>query len=534
MKWYPTTEQLIRERIDRLHEKGSGDWQSLMRQANDAYKPIRYNIAQIMAISVLQTVKELDLEWGRGTGKTTIMATFARRISTALPRGSFQWLVPSYQKFLTEIIPAWIHSMEMQGYHSGLHYFIGRRPPSSWNWPEPYKPPIRYDNCIYFYNGFIFQLLSQDIPGSGRGLSTDGEFADEVAMLDRRKMEENSNPSIRGSNVRAFKNNRWFNFRLKASSTPLVQEGAWFTEREKAAMERPLQHQFHRFNCVNGGNLGNLKEGYLEDARRDAVDETTFLAEYMNIRPRFVRGGFYALLTQDRHTYVNFDYGHYANRVGLKPDCKGDADRIPTLPLILGVDFGAAINSMLICQYLPNVNEFRALKNVYAKGAEGKTQDDMCEAFCQYYAPHTTKEIQLWYDATGNHATGNTKLSKAQQIEQYLAARGWTVRRMQINGTNPRHFEKYRLWERILSEDTLHLPRFRINRENARECYISMSNARSFTTTDKQVKKNKSSERHDNPRRELATDLSDALDQPVFGMFNHMMQYYGSPLPQKS
>lgn len=529
MSNYPTTPELIRTEIVKLHARNKGDWQTLAGQVDVHYKPIEYNFAQLCAILAPSTVRELDLEWGRGTGKTTVMATFTRHIAKDLPRGAFQWLVPTYQKFLTEIIPAYIHALEMQGLYKDLHYFIGRRPPAAWKWPEPYKPPVRYDNFITFWNGFGFNLISQDITGSGRGLSTDGEFADEVAMLDHKKMEEDSTPSIRGSNAREFAHRRWFDFRLKASSTPLTQAGAWFTERQEMAMLDGHRHQFHRANCLC--NLHNLKPGYLEDAGKKAHDKTTFEAEYLNIRPRFVRGGFYSLLNEERHTYVNFDYGHYANQVGIVADCRGDSDRVDNQSLILGIDFGAAINSMVVNQYLPHRNEIRALKNFYSKGADGKTQDDMCEAFCQYYFHHPVKELTLWYDATGNHATGNTKLNKAQQVEQYLNLKGWKCRRLSVNGTNPRHFEKYNLWERVLAEDTLAMPRFRINKQNCRETYLSMLNAKSKTSDNKEVKKNKGQERHDNPKRELATDLSDAEDQVVFGMFYHLMRSFDSYLP---
>ena len=140
MKKHPTTPELIRAEIERLHARNSGNWQSLMSQVDAEYKDIRYNTAQMVARLIgkaFPKVKHLDLEWGRGTGKTTVFAAFARDIARDLPRGVFQWEVPTYQKFLTEIIPAFIHSMEMQGMHKDLHYFIGRRPPAAWKWPEP-------------------------------------------------------------------------------------------------------------------------------------------------------------------------------------------------------------------------------------------------------------------------------------------------------------------------------------------------------------------------------------------------------------
>jgi hypothetical protein len=531
----PSTPELIRAQIEHLQATAGGDWQSLKRQVDDHYKVIPYNAAQQIAIlctDFFPTVKQLDLEWGRGTGKTTVFARYARVIAKDMPRGSYQWIVPTYQKFLTEIIPAFIHAMEMQGLYKDLHYFIGKRPPARWLWPEPYKPPLRYDNFVTFWNGFGFHLLSQDIPGAGRGLSTDGEFLDEAVMMNPKKMHEDSSPSIRGSNLKDLGKSRWFDFRLKASSTALTADGAWFIEREEMAKLAPDKHMFLKANCVC--NMHNLKPDYLEEARRTTLDLEIYNAEYLNIRPRFVRGGFYALLDEKLHTYTNYNYtGFYTpDQIGVKPDCRGDGDLDATRPLIVGMDFGAAINSITVSQQYPG--EFRTLKDFFSKGAEGQTQDDACQDFCDYYQPHPVKEILFFHDLTGNHTTGNTKLNKAQQAEQFFLSKGWKVRRLSLGGTNPRHFEKYRLWERILQETDNRFPRFRINRQNAKFAYLSMSRAKSKRGHNGEIKKDKSSETVTNKSRETATDLSDAQDNPVFVLYAPLLRNLGASLPDSS
>lgn len=533
MKNFQTTPELIKAEIERLHQRG-GDWKRLLDQVDDNYKPIRYNLSQWLAWHVPATVKNLDLEWGRGTGKTTVFAKFAREVAKDLPRGVYQWEVPTYQKFLTEIIPAWVHALEMQGLYKDLHYFVGRRPPVRWKWPEPYKPPLRYDNFVTFYTGFGINLLSQDISGAGRGLSTDGRFADESVLLDPQKLENESGPSIRGSNVRAFEGKRFFDFRIMASSTALTPDGGWFIDREDLARESPDRHRFMRANCVENIEMGVLKQDYLTEARRNSIDQVTFEAEYLNIRPRWTRNGFYALLDEKRHAYTDYNYAHYSNQVGATPDCRGDSDLVPGVPLVLGADWGAAINSLVVGQQLRG--EFRALKNFFAKGSDGETQDEMFHRFHEYYQYHGVQEVWFFYDATGNATTGNTKLTRAQQATVYLQSpeRGWKVRRMSITGTNPRHFEKYLLWEAILKEESARLPRFRINRHNCRELWISMMNAKAKRMPNGEIKKDKSGERSDNPRREFATDLSDAVDQPVFGLFRELMRDWGMALPDVS
>lgn len=526
MKNYPDQTALIRQHIERLHHRGSSDWQTLMRQVDAGAPRLALNPAQMLATFAVQArpqLRDLDLEWGRGTGKTTVFAMLMEQIVKDLPRGAFQWVVPTYAKFLTEIIPAFIHGMEMMGLYKDLHYFIGRRPPARWRWPEPYKPPVRPDNFIFFWNGFGTYMLSQDIPGSGRGLSTDGEIKDEAALLNKRKLDEESGPSVRGSNLKKLGDRRFFMFNLSASSTPLTQEGAWFVDRELDARHSAGSHLFLRANCEV--NLHNLAPGYLERGRRSCADEVTYEAEYLNVRPVLQRGGFYGALNEEVHAYSNYDYGHYANQVGLQPDCRGDADCNPAAPLVLGIDWGAAINSLVVGQQAPG--EYRALKEFFALGRQKETQDDMLQAFCTYYAAHPTREVWAFYDATGNAETGNVKFTRAEQAFALLASKGWRVRKMTISGTNPRHFEKYLLWEALLKENNPRLPRFRINRANCPSTWVSMTRAKKKIQPDGSVKKDKSSERSDNRNRQFATDLSDAGDQPIYGLYNQLVQGFG-------
>lgn len=530
------TNDLIKAEIMRLHDRSSGNYQQLLGQVDDSnIKRIDYNFAQLMALMIadnLHTVKNIDLEWSRGTGKTTLLSAMVRRILYDMPRGVFQWEVPTYQKFLTEIIPAFIHGLEMQGLYKDLHYFVGRRPPSKWNWPEPYKAPARYDNFIIFWNGFGIQLLSQDISGSGRGLSTDGRIVSEAVMLNKQKLDEESGPSIRGSNMRELGRKRFFDFRIMESSTPLTEAGAWFIERENLAIESPDKYRFLRANCVENIKLGILKPDYLEVARTESSDMEVFNAEYLNIRPKLLKGGFYALLDKDQHTYTDFNYSHYSpDRIGIMPDCRGDSDLVPGHPLVIGMDFGAAINSVVVCQRLPN--EFRVLKNFWVKGSEGHIQDDVIDKFNSYYHHHqaTSKRIEFYHDASGNVNTGNSKLNRGKQAIAQFVKHGWEPVPFTLGGTNPRHAEKYVLWERILSEKNPRLPKFRINIHNAKELFISMSRAKVRKGDRGDIKKDKSSERADNRQRELATDLSDALDYPIFVLYNQISQSWGAPLP---
>ena len=512
-------------RIMKLHRTGSKDWQSLSKQVIKNYKPLAYNFPQMFAAMATKKFPWIFLEWARGTGKTTFLGHHTRECVSQMPRSNGMLIGPSYQKILTQILPSMIQGLEQQGLFQNLHYFIGRRPPKSWKWQTPYQPPNKFDKYISFWNGAGINLISHDVPGDGRGLNTDFEIGDESALLDKHKLDENTLPTLRGSNKTAFERCHLFASRMHTSSTPLTQKGQWFVEMEEASIKEPNKIKF--ISADSRMNAHNLRDGYLEDARAVTLP-WVYDAEYLNIRPRQIKNGFYPLLDEDTHGYNQFDYAYY-NAMGKTVDCRGDQDLSANEPLIVGQDFGAAINCMVVNQHVGN--EFRCLKDFYVLGENKQIQSDMVKNFADYYEYHKNKTIYLYFDNTGNNETGITKYTRAEQTANQLHARGWKVRLRTVGGRNPHHYDKYLLWLAILGKRNPRLPEFRINASNARNTFISMRNAGAKQGRNKTVEKDKSSEKSKTIKREHATDHSDAMDAPIYGMFNHLMTQSSTKLP---
>lgn len=521
--------QELQQEINRLHRRGSGDYQSLMRQVKEKRQHIKLNLPQAIASKYYKKLKVL--EWGRGTGKTTYRGKHWSDILREMPRSTGLFIAPSYQFALTRILPSLVQGLEMFGLYRDLHYFIGQRPPRSWrkSWGNAYQPPSDYKRYITFWNGVGVHLISQDVDGDGRGLNSDWIDADEAAKLDISKLQDNTDPTLRGTNKHAFAKSQYFGSKLYSSSTPITPEGKWFIDLEEYAIQQPRKAVFIRADCSH--NAHNLRLGFLEEAEAQAYQMWTFLAEYKNVRPKFVKDSFYALLNSDIHLYTNFDYSFYAEP-GQQPDCRGDADLVKGQPLILGVDWGAAINALTVNQHLRSLHEYRTLKSMYVLGEDQKIQDDLFQEFHNYYEYHDAKHVYLWYDKSGNHQTGNTRQTRAEQARKQLERLGWTVSLMTTGSNNPDHDMKHRLWEMLLREDNPFLPRYRINKQNAHECYLSMRYARTKQTRDGGIKKDKTSERSGRIPRQHATDLSDANDSPIWGMFKHYLQTMGSIMPE--
>ena len=70
-----------------------------------------------------------------------------------------------------------------------------------------------------------------------------------------------------------------------------------------------------------------------------------------------------------------------------------------------------------------------------------------------------------------------------------------------------------------------------MNKDNCRELYLSMRNAKTKQGTNGEIKKDKSIEKRGRPRQE-ATDLSDANDNPIWGMFRYYLNNMGMINPQ--
>ena len=529
MKKSKTTEEIIRSHIKKLHESGSGNYQTLLRQVNNAYKPIRLNIAQMHAIHTLKDpkVKELNLEWGRGTGKSTTLGGFINEFNQSMPRSHGQMIGETYKHIMTKTSPSIKAGLELFGIYQDLHYFVGRRPPRSWNFPKAYKMPDKMDHVWWFWTGTVMTMISQDVDGDGRGLNTDWEVKDEAALLDIEKINTYSSPALRGSKVDAFKNSHYFCNEVNCSSTPLTPKGMWFIEREEAAYREPEKIRFSRADWRV--NIKHLTSDYEQRAKSKTLP-LIFNAEYRNIRVPL--GGtqmFYSGLNEKKHTYNSYDYSAVAS--GNAYDCRADTDRIDNKPLILGVDWGATINACVVNQITGK--EHRLLKNFYALGADDKIQDDMFKEFHEYYQYHQCKDIFLWYDNTGNVKTGITKQTRAQLARKQLTQLGWNVHLMTLGGSNIDHEIKYVLWQIILKEDQMRFPRFRVNHSNAREAWISMSNAKYKQNERGVIQKDKSEEKKNNPKnRPYATDLSDAQDAVMLGMYRHLLKDHGALLPE--
>lgn len=488
---------------------------------------LTYNWAQLFVLFVDQKI--LILEWGRGTGKSTIIAKRIIDCVHQMPRSNGLMVAETYAQIKTRTLPSTIAGLEQHGYYKDIHYVIGRKPPEEWNWPEPYEPPLDYRHVMIWYTGSCMVFLSQDgSAASGRGMNVDWFVGDEAALLNEKLFETDVLLCMRGGMTRIahYPDGTWKYFGdcslhhsgMLATSTPVTANGQWILKFEELAMLQPDKYAFLSASAeINKHNLG---EEYFEKARA-ILPDFLYEAEVENKRISKITDGFYPLLNEDKHCYNLYDQQYYLDlKLNSKPSCLGDKDLNIDAPLIVGIDFGANINCMVICQ--DHGNEFRVLNNLYVKSP--RIIDDLVkDEFVPYYQYHHNKTIHLWYDPSGNSSVANSRLTYAQDIKKQLEQHGWQVQMMTApHGYNTQHDLKYKLWNDILKENEgTPYPVIRFNRMNTKELWISMTNAPAVQGRNTAIQKNKNSERNKKLDQAHATHFSDAIDLVVVGMFMH-------------
>ncbi|MCT8340503.1 terminase family protein [Flavobacteriaceae bacterium TK19130] len=483
-------------------------------------RQITLNLAQIVAIQAPAKIKYL--EWGRGTGKSTVLAYFIVMMVKYMPKATFILVGNTYAQVLSNTLKSTKKALEFFGIYEDVDYVVGSSQGKRLGYSMPYEKPNHWNNIIHFSNGTVFQLVGLDNPNSsngGRGINSSGILADEAALLDQEKLAinvKNTNRSFAKSTIHG--ENPFLFSETYVSSTPLTKKGKWFTDAEELAMREPDKIFFHK--ATAHWNLDNLRPDYFEYMKQSYSSDVIYNAEMLNIRPKEITDGFYPQLTED-HYYTNFDNDYLEGlvlndvlkeRESSSFNCKQDSDLIKSQPLIISVDWGANINAMTIHQQQDDI--WRVLKEFFVKSP--KILDHLfLEEFLPYYAPHQCKEVYFYYDRTGNNRVANSKMTFADQAKEIMEKNGWTVY-MMTTGLNPSYMDKFRLINVALKEDGRgKMPKVRINKANCPNLIVSMEHAEAYDRG-RGLEKDKRPEQRKGVEQEHATHLSDTFDYPFF------------------
>ncbi|MNS40542.1 hypothetical protein D3C72_728620 [compost metagenome] len=494
-------------------------------------KPIKkvvFNLAQLACKLAPQRTKVL--EGGRGLGKSTAVGMEMADVVEDMPRSKNFLIGETYKQILTLTLPSTISALERLGYIKDQHFFVGRRAPKAWKWPECYEPPLDYTHCIHFWTGTTYQLLSQDV--MNRGINTCSGIGDESAWLDPVKLQQEVLATIRLEKNR-FEKCRKYQNTFFVSSIPRTQQGKWLYSLEEEAKRNPDKVMYLRASSLI--NKENLPDDWFEIQRR-SMTRLEYNIEILNIRPDKITGGFYPVFDSGLHTYIayNNDYlaglmdDGYSEDKFKEMDCRQDSDIILTEPLEIALDYGAHFNGIVTGQEsFDPVWTFRTLSAMAVLQPE--LIHHVCEQWCNYYRFHQDRTVTFHYDHTAVGNYGNTTERYCDTVINILTKNGWTVIPNYF-GQAPPHDRKYNFWGVALRNDHPNLPRFQLNRGNCHYLVKSICGA-GVKQGRNGFEKDKRDEQKLQIDQRTTTHFSDAWDTLAFAKYGENISYQSISMP---
>lgn len=542
---------------------------------NDELIRRHFNKPQLMAMLIDANIQ--CHIWARGVGKTSggIAPASERRIF-GLPRSSGIFVGRTYQQLLTRTLPPVIMGWERMGLKRDQDFFFGRFGPKSWE--RPYFTPLDPKHFIHFRNGSGITLISQDIPGSSNGISSDWMVVDEAKLIKKQQLDDETIPTLRGSasgpNRLKFEGSPLYKSQLYFTDMPTSSSSNWLFKFEQlmesgqidlilhyqaklqelriSMGEAPtdakarnafqeIQRLTKRMNQVRGravhyseasalDNIEILGEEYIRQMEQ-TLTRLLFKTSVLNLRLRKVENGFYSDLKPDHHSYDAYD-NTYLESLGLdldqiqEMDCRQDGDLDVDQPIEAACDWGSRINVVVSGQRQmiekaqhpkDEGDQFRILSGFHVKAPE-KVRD-LASKWCIYYKHHRNKTLNFYFDQT---ATGGHGAADETYVEQWIStcrSYGWNVNEIYL-GKVPGYAARFNLISDLLKEQRKDLPKLRYNKHNCQSLEISLENA-PIEETSAGIRKVKTSERDPNVLDEHATDYSDAFDSLLFGFLKY-------------
>lgn len=468
-----------------------------------------FKLNNVQLVTKLSTARHKVLVAGRGVGKTTMIAEELLDLLRIFPRGKAGLIGMTYYHIKTKSMPVIIKHWEKRGFIKDVHYFVGRKPPKNWKWPEAYMPPLDYTHSIIFWNGFTIEFISMDRPEVARSGNYDFQIGDEAAKISAESLQSDIMPARRG-NLDVFGHINKHLGSFFCTTHALSIEGEWVYKYEDLAKQDANYFYLEASAIANKANLG---DAFFNDNAR-MMSKALYDLEILNIRPLIKSDSFYPKFNYETHTYVpEYNYNLLDSNPDVE-DSRKDLDCNTNQALDLSFDFGSKINCAVIGQQ-KSIDEYRLINNIFLLAPQ--IISDLVAKFINYYRHHQNKTVFLYGGSDGARRTDYDSLhTYYDKIIDQLAANGWKCIQMYDNKEID-HKEKFIFFTELYSNTNPALPSIQMNQENFKEGIISIRNAPLKKT---EIKKDKSSEKKDIEQWQ-ATHLSDAKDNLLYHKFSH-------------
>ncbi|RYE02389.1 MAG: hypothetical protein EOP50_00165 [Sphingobacteriales bacterium] len=444
--------------------------------------------------------KETYLLASRGSWKSTVaLPLYVKEKVEELPRSTGVIVGLSFDGMDDNTINPMLRGLATFGYHDGIHFVYGKRPPKSW--PKPYQPIIndKYEHVITFFNGTVIQLISLARMASANGVSAQWGIFDEVKFMDQYQLTTEIFPIFRG-NEEHFKIGE---LEVAGEMKPIFKSGMfskmfctdkeadpvkiqWLLDKRKLVDPEAVEiaiayhNEIYRlweeeYHAEGAGQVRKAKtlrligqyelelaavrtdmvyvaeisiddvapfmsKEWYRDKRRNST-EIIWNSAYKNKDPEGVGDKFYPFFKKEIHGY----------------SVPGQEDVDPHRSLIITMDYGHSLAPLTVCQLsiLPGRTKpsLNYIDEVYTlaqsapdrlfpngNGSPGNIEECV-QLFSQRYKKHPKRVIYYVYD--------HTAIGRRAEAEEYfkivkrlLRNNGWFVQEI-YTGKAPRHFGKY-------------------------------------------------------------------------------------------
>ena len=536
-----------------------GEYKGLSAETES--RQLHYNKPQLRSMAV-EASEEYAI-WGRGTGKSEgRIAPRTFRNVQVMPRGHGCFVGATYLQLLERTLPPVVKGWENMGWKRGRDFWIRERPPKSLNIPEPIVGPLTAEHCIFFRNGAVASMVSQDRPGSANGKTVHWIVGDEAKLLNKQSLDNELLMTNRGDE-RYFGGIPEFHSLLFCTDMPTTASAQWILEQEKRMDPKriqallAIQAQLYELNSelvaspprrkslvakinhyqakwdairantvyvsfastfdnLHGFGLKQLKE------LKEKLPPFIFSTAILNRKPAVTEHGFYPDLT-DEHAYDHVDYSYVESQEfgkGNFSDSRKDGDVNRYAPLDIAMDNNGSINTLAVGQLFGR--SYKILNALYVMHPQKLQQ--LIDQFCAYYKHHPRKEVNFYYDHTANYTTAKDPVSFSEDVARWLTEKGWKVNMVYLGQTTSYQY-RYSLWGRALTGGDQETYSVSFNRQNTEYLRTSMQRAQIKQGKDG-YEKEKKDEKNLSLDQRGTTHFSDAGDTLLVGAhyqhkFNH-------------
>lgn len=492
----------------------------------------------------------------RRWGKSYIVALRIMENVLEMPGSLGVFVASSFRQAHSRTLPSALMAMDEFGWKRDIHYVIGHKPDKRLGFKEPLFMPSDLKDTIWFANGTLLVIVSQEVVLSANSMTIHWLVGDEAKGLDIDKLSNEIFPAIGGSS-RYFADPARFPHLWGIhfyTDMPNSKEGLWLIKRYEKSYDKELNDAIigmelkrqrmlqaepntytaneiayltRRINLLRSkalyfqersifDNISVVGVDYVKRCQRD-LPAMVFRSSILCKRIDKAEGMFYMNFEKKLHTYHANDNSKLNDYREQNYDCLLDTDVQRNKPIAVSFDYGALINWLVAAQVQGGIH--KTLKSFFTK--DKQRLREVIQLFCQYYEPHLNKTVIYYYDSTAL-ATGyvEVKHSAYDIVRDEFAKHGWVVFDMYL-GNPMSHMNKHRIIDEAFKGKEKLFPM--LNQDNNVEL-IQAIMLTEIKIGEKGFKKDKSKEKtgesDSNLPFELRTDGTDAWDTNFLGCNN--------------